>query len=450
MKTRGKIATGLAVVLAAVAALAFLSGAFGPGSREADTADPFGRDAGEPRPSVAEAGRSAPSGLPSDFASELALAPSAEGGAADAPPSAAAAAIERDPESTLIDLDTNRPDAAPDLPRAAGALEDPETAAEAAALEFNRAGPADAALSNARRAADAGVGALASPDEAARDERSNAEIRPEFDVVRVAKDGSAVLAGRAAPGAVVDVLIDGAPTETVRANVDGEFVALIAAPDSPSRPGAGRRIDLSARNPDGSVLDSVAPVVVAAAPAPEQAPVAVRPSEEAMEILQPPAARGEAGRVTIDSVTYGETGSVTVSGRGRPGELARLYLDNALEAEAKVTPEGDWRARITRSIEPAVYDLRVDQTTTAGVVTSRAATPFERVDQADIRLEKGAVVVQPGNNLWRIADYLYGDGARYTVIYGANRRQIRDPDLIYPGQVLNLPERGAEGAPRGG
>ena len=50
------------------------------------------------------------------------------------------------------------------------------------------------------------------------------------------------------------------------------------------------------------------------------------------------------------------------------------------------------------------------------------------------------VFVQPGNSLWRIARRNYGRGIQYTVIYEANRRQIGDPSLIYPGQVFVLPQ----------
>ena len=49
------------------------------------------------------------------------------------------------------------------------------------------------------------------------------------------------------------------------------------------------------------------------------------------------------------------------------------------------------------------------------------------------------VLVQPGNSLWRLARRTYGSGLRYTDIYDANRDQIRDPNLIYPGQVFVLP-----------
>jgi nucleoid-associated protein YgaU len=50
------------------------------------------------------------------------------------------------------------------------------------------------------------------------------------------------------------------------------------------------------------------------------------------------------------------------------------------------------------------------------------------------------VTVVRGDNLWRISRKTYGRGTRYTVIYGANTEQIRNPHLIYPGQIFVTPE----------
>ena len=50
-------------------------------------------------------------------------------------------------------------------------------------------------------------------------------------------------------------------------------------------------------------------------------------------------------------------------------------------------------------------------------------------------------IVSRGDNLWRISQRIYGQGLRYTVIYGANQGQIRNPHRIYPGQVFVLPGR---------
>lgn len=55
------------------------------------------------------------------------------------------------------------------------------------------------------------------------------------------------------------------------------------------------------------------------------------------------------------------------------------------------------------------------------------------------RTTAGRVIIRRGDNLWTIARRVYGQGIRYTQIFDANTGQIRDPDLIYPGQVFDLP-----------
>ena len=66
----------------------------------------------------------------------------------------------------------------------------------------------------------------------------------------------------------------------------------------------------------------------------------------------------------------------------------------------------------------------------------RLEVPFERVT-----VKPGdAVTIVRGDNLWNIARGALGSGERYTAIYEANRNQIRDPNLIYPGQVFVIPK----------
>src|SRR4029079_15480035 len=71
-----------------------------------------------------------------------------------------------------------------------------------------------------------------------------------------------------------------------------------------------------------------------------------------------------------------------------------------------------------------------------------AAAPPQEPTQAEAappKERKGRVIIQPGNNLWRLSRVIYGHGIQYTVIYEANRSQIRDADLIYPGQIFTVP-----------
>ena len=52
----------------------------------------------------------------------------------------------------------------------------------------------------------------------------------------------------------------------------------------------------------------------------------------------------------------------------------------------------------------------------------------------------GTYTVKRGDCLWLIAKKFYGNGAKYTKIYEANRDKIKNPDRIYVGQVLTIPK----------
>mgnify|MGYP001061133972 FL=1 len=80
-----------------------------------------------------------------------------------------------------------------------------------------------------------------------------------------------------------------------------------------------------------------------------------------------------------------------------------------------------------------------------GDVTSRVETPFKREDPVALAAVDNPqalatqVTVQTGATLWAIARERYGEGRLYVQVFEANRDSIRDPDLIYPGQVFALP-----------
>ena len=89
---------------------------------------------------------------------------------------------------------------------------------------------------------------------------------------------------------------------------------------------------------------------------------------------------------------------------------------------------------------------RAEPQTPAAAAPSRAEArnaPAEAsADAADGAVyvpEISTAKITRGDNLWRISQRTYGRGERYTVIYDANQTQIRNPDLIYPGQIFVLP-----------
>jgi nucleoid-associated protein YgaU len=73
------------------------------------------------------------------------------------------------------------------------------------------------------------------------------------------------------------------------------------------------------------------------------------------------------------------------------------------------------------------------------VQTATAAASVEPDEATEEPAPTGKVVIQPGNNLWQISRVIYGKGRQYTLIYEANKDQIRNPDRIYPGQIFEAP-----------
>ncbi len=74
-------------------------------------------------------------------------------------------------------------------------------------------------------------------------------------------------------------------------------------------------------------------------------------------------------------------------------------------------------------------------------IPQHAAATIRRNDATSnpVIPEISTATVAHGDSLWRISRVRWGKGKRYTVIYEANAAQIRNPDLIYPGQVLVMP-----------
>nr|WP_255635955.1 LysM peptidoglycan-binding domain-containing protein [Azospirillum sp. 412522] len=294
---------------------------------------------------------------------------------------------------------------------------------------------------------------------------------PSFDVVRVAPDGATVMAGRAAPGSQVTVTDGGSPVASAKADQRGEWVML---PDKPLSPGT-RELNLTETRPGAEAPVPADKVVVVMVPEPAAkpaaspsatatttvaasaptAPVAVAvprdglagasPAMGGSSLLQAPpvpdnGAPAPPGGVSVETMDYDPAGRVALGGRAAPNSAVQLYLDNILVGSAHSDPKGNWRLTPEKLIDPGLYTLRADQVTLAGKVVARAELPVQVSAMPASATDGRNVVVQPGNSLWRLARRTYGNGMLYTTIYTANREQIRDPDMIYPGQIFALPQ----------
>ncbi len=161
--------------------------------------------------------------------------------------------------------------------------------------------------------------------------------------------------------------------------------------------------------------------------------------------------------VSVEAVES-EKGQLFVAGTSNPGSSVRVYVGKDYVGDTKANPEGRWLVEADKPLEAGQHDVRADQVEEVkGDVVARAEVTFEREKDDVILVPVGAdqdaegdggdapkqlpnVIIRRGDNLWRISQRLYGKGVRYTTIYQANRDQIRDPDLIYPGQIFITPQ----------
>jgi nucleoid-associated protein YgaU len=351
----------------------------------------------------------------------------------------------------------------------------PAAPATASAAPKQAPAQGDAALATAQRQANDLTALLTPPPPQA----ATGSGVPEFDIVHITPTGEAVVAGRAAPGATVELLRDGEPHDRAVVDQFGQF-AMIPRPLPPGTYG----LTLRSRQPDGKETTSKQSVAVVLEPTSDRPTVALMtPDKPTVVLSQPSAPASVADTAVVEAVDIEPGGKLHVSGRARPGAAVRLYLNDSLIASATAGADGHLAVTIKEGVAPGNYRIRLDElASSSGAVRSRAEVPFDvpatmatasvptqaatsspreaaatpqpRLAAADNTIlpdkdTRSAVVVPkirtmtvvPGDSLWRLSNRTLGGGQRYAIIYQANREQIRNPNLIYPGQVLVLPTR---------
>ena len=305
--------------------------------------------------------------------------------------------------------------------------------------------------------------------------------------VSIAEDGATPLVAVARAGEPTEILQQPEPAAVV-ANAEPDAEADEAVPEEPTAAEAVTEEEVAAADTaaedateteatetatDGDAAPETELALADASPEPPSEDKADEPvAEEAAEPIE----------VAIGIVEVEEPDLVHVSGTGTPGQVVRLYLNDAHAEDVVADERGDWALTIQRDLAPGRYTVRADAIGADDAdVAARASVRFDRVqlvaagtvpeaaeasgaeDTPEVPvgievarsegtgqvsdavggsgapLEIPSVEIVRGDNLWRIARRHYGQGIRYTMIYDANRSQISDPNLIFPDQVFTLP-----------
>jgi hypothetical protein len=272
---------------------------------------------------------------------------------------------------------------------------------------------------------------------------------PGFDVVRISKYGSGVIAGFAIPNSLVEFYVNDQQVDDVRADHNGDWVMIL---EEPLTPGSAE-LSLVAISPTGEryasrdiVIISIPERAILEENEPDvngvMAVLTPRDGAGPSRILQLPGSDlvGDIGdSLNLDSLDYNEIGHALISGRALPRAHVVVYLDNEFIGSVKADDEGRWTIAPQTIVSQGAHVLRIDQIIGDGEVELRIEQPFETGFPIDMSKRTGRVMVQPGNSLWHIARRIYGSGVRYSLIFQENAEQIANPDLIYPGQLFDLP-----------
>ncbi|WP_053239818.1 LysM peptidoglycan-binding domain-containing protein [Pleomorphomonas koreensis] len=322
------------------------------------------------------------------------------------------------------------------------------------------------------------VVAAATPDQPAPAAVAPAPAAP--DVAEQPADAASVKTDAAAPAPAAAT-----PAPTTPAPAPAETVAIPAPPADMTAAAATPALTPAApvpvaETPAAAPAPAAETPAAASAPAPaagapaaaateSPVPAAETPAVEAAPApavetpAAPPAAPAAAPApvVTIDAVELENGSRFYAAGSAAAGAVIRLYVDDKALGDAKAD-KGRWLFQGDVKLAPGKHLVRIDQIGAGGAVLARAEVPFEIADDvlsaptlasgvgsaqagAGSAGEAGPTqpstfIIRRGDNLWMIAKRLYGQGIRYSTIYQANTDQIRNPDLIYPGQVFVIPE----------
>jgi nucleoid-associated protein YgaU len=220
------------------------------------------------------------------------------------------------------------------------------------------------------------------------------ESAPVFDIARIERTGDAVIAGRAAPGAIVELLRNGERHDRAIADQSGQFVMV-----PPRLPPGSYELTLRSRLRDGTLATSKQGVVVA------------------LDEVE-----SNSGGVQLRAEVPFNVPETAVTNR--------LWQDHAGRSS---------QARLLS--QPPLHIAKRQDVPVSELLHATAATPPSEGGSSSAVVEPkiATMVVSRGDSLWRISRLTYGAGTRYAVIYKANRDQVRDPNRIYPGQIFVLP-----------
>ncbi|MCR5506495.1 MAG: LysM peptidoglycan-binding domain-containing protein [bacterium] len=260
-------------------------------------------------------------------------------------------------------------------------------------------------------------------------------IAPSFDIVRMEK-GEAVIAGQAGKGDVVHILDNGREIGKEKADDNGQWVFI----PKKALPEGNRKLSLFVIDANGNKIKSKQSAVLRVSKKANDEVAVVVGGKKQSKVLKAPKGQ-EIGVLRVAKIDYNDEGSFKVEGLAKKNATVNLYMNNKFVGKAVANGNGIWSVDANLELSKSKQVIRADMLSSNGKVAKRVEYTFTPVLFDG---ENAMTVIKKGDCLWNIAVREYGRGTDYVIIFEANKKQIKDPNKIYVGQVFSVIKKDSE------
>jgi len=250
-----------------------------------------------------------------------------------------------------------------------------------------------------------------------------------FDIVRLDKTGDVVIAGKTIPNIKVDILDGNEILASVFSDSNGDWVWISENP----LPEGIKRFNLKHFDGEHEFFSHQNIIILREKNKYLSSKILKFSKTSSIEIINN---KKKILGLSLDIAEYLDEDSLMLTGRTKPNAKVKLFFSDNFIKDSTSDNRGVWKIEL-KNFEFTDNNLIVTTEIEGQKITLRTKI-FEKKIDPNFIFEK-EVVVKNGNSLWRIARKTLGGGVYYSEIYKSNMKEIENPDLIFPGQVFNIP-----------
>ena len=256
------------------------------------------------------------------------------------------------------------------------------------------------------------------------------KIELTFDIVRLDKNGDIVIAGKTIPNIKVDIFDGNAPLASVFSDLNGDWVWIS---DSPLSEGI-KRLNLKHFDGEDEFVSEQNIIILREKNNDSSSKILKFSRNSNIEIINN---NEKILGLSLDIVEYLDNDSLNLIGRTKPSSLISLFFSNNFIKDTQSDKYGNWKIEL-KNFKLTDNNIMIVTEIDGQKIKLKTKIFDKKIDPNFIREKE--ITVKDGNSLWRIARKTLGGGIYYSEIYKNNIKEIENPDLIFPGQVFNIPK----------